>query len=45
MFEGEDIKATTLSGKVEGLILFESTEAKMGDMVNKVMEKTLKVPA
>ncbi|KAF9261949.1 P-loop containing nucleoside triphosphate hydrolase protein [Marasmius fiardii PR-910] len=41
MFEGDDVARGNLSGKVKKLILFESTEAKMEDMVDTVMEKVL----
>ncbi|TFK22411.1 P-loop containing nucleoside triphosphate hydrolase protein [Coprinopsis marcescibilis] len=41
LFENEDAKSGGLSGKVKDVILFESTEAKMVDMVNTVMEKAL----
>ncbi|KAJ3575354.1 hypothetical protein NP233_g1165 [Leucocoprinus birnbaumii] len=41
MFEGEDVVNGSPNGKVKDLILFESTETKMEDMVNVVMQRAL----
>ncbi|KAG7097910.1 hypothetical protein E1B28_005222 [Marasmius oreades] len=45
MFEDGDVTNGQLSGKVEELVLIESTEVVMTDMVKRVMEKVLNVSA
>ncbi|EIN11147.1 P-loop containing nucleoside triphosphate hydrolase protein [Punctularia strigosozonata HHB-11173 SS5] len=45
LFENEDVVNGGVSGKVEGLMLFESTSTSMTDMVNTVMKRVVEVSA
>jgi len=45
IFEGEDVMTGNLNGKVKELVLFESTETQIKDMVNTVMERVMNLSA